>query len=117
METPQPAQYVLDMCEVVVKAGWRTNVNVQPREAFRPARLKIILESLDCAGSFTVDEVSVRGTILWRGPAPTPLFVGEGVSLAATRVVTPSEFVTVSVTNGTTVDRVFRGEVSGPLAP
>jgi len=115
-DTPRAAHYELDMGSVVVRAGGKCNVNVQPREAFRPSRLRVFDE---CAEGFTVDAVSVLGhrdAPLAKGPLAASDFAGAGRELGSTRLVEASNFVTVSVTNDTLVDRVFKAVVSGPLA-
>jgi hypothetical protein len=111
---PQAPWYELDVGEVTVEAGGRANVTVQPREAFRPARLAVLPEA---ERGFVVDELWVGKTCLWRGPLPAAEVAGAGVPLTHTQTVTPSEFVTVAVSNTSDTDLVFRAVVSGPLAP
>jgi hypothetical protein len=107
-------QYHLDMGRVVVRAGGRANINVQPLEAFRPARLAVLPEA---ERGFVVDELRVGKTCLWKGPLPAAEIAGAGVSLTHTRTVSKPEFVTVAVSNASGTDLVFRAVVSGPLAP
>lgn len=128
MEAPKNAQYELDTGEVVVRAGGRANINVQPRAAFRPCELSVRsvfvrrscdqLSGLESVNSFTVDEVQVGRESLFRdlrAPQDRDRVHDEQVLLLrGTEVATPSSFVTISVTNHDTVDRVFRAVVSGP---
>jgi hypothetical protein len=110
----EEGQYQLDMGRVVVRAGGRANIHVQPHEAFRPARLSVLPE---VERGLVVDEVWVGETCLWRGPLPAEEIVGEGVSLTYSRTVSKSTFVTVAVSNASGSDVVFRAVVSGPLTP
>jgi hypothetical protein len=115
-DSPQAVPYELDVGSVVVWAGGSCNITVQPREAFRPSRLKILAK---VAEGFTVNFVSVTGShevLLFKGPRAASDFAGAGRELDAARLVGVSNFVTVSVTNNTPGDLVFRATVTGSLA-
>jgi hypothetical protein len=114
MEAPKYGLYELDMGKVVVRAGGSARINVQPKKTFRPCRLVVLPESV---GSFTVTEVTMHKVTLWQCPLPTSEFGNQGVLLTAaflSQPATPSMFITVSVTNTSPDDRVFRAVVSGP---
>jgi hypothetical protein len=113
-DEPRESQYFLDMGNVVVRAGGRAKIHVQPRESFCLGRLMVLSES---APNFVVDELVVGRKVLWRGPAPAAEIVEPGVALVCTRPVTPSEFVTVSVVNTGSRDAVFRAVVTGRRLP
>jgi hypothetical protein len=114
MEATKVPWYELNMGGIPVASHRACNISWQSREVFRPARLTVLTPSAD---DFTVDEVVAGKTVLWKGPWPASKLVGEGILLDTTVTVTQSMFLTVSVTNHSHHDSVFRAVVAGLLVP